>query len=239
MVGLYLMDRMPAYAFESGPYLISNDQACKDQDGIMFASRRPALVPYEDPLVSLASRIFFLPYSMLRRGVQPRVLTVPMAEEVLFERPTRFPAAIYLELEAGQKIQIYEAKVTLTAKLGGLRYVLHHYRLPAFITLVAAFWSLELIVTSSALFLLTAITGAKRVEHTTEPKPESSHHRKAELVTVKGEQGEHTNRGMMAGIPEFMPATAGGEKGLGPQCIDGGAQKRNPHIAEEGGPGSE
>ena len=31
-------------------------------DNVVFSSRRPALVPYEDPLVSYASRVLFLLY---------------------------------------------------------------------------------------------------------------------------------------------------------------------------------
>jgi seipin len=228
MVGVYLIDRMPSNGIESGPYLTSHDQTSRDLDGIIFASRRPALIPYQDPLVSFASRALSLPYHMLRRGTKPTSLTVPMAESLSFDRSSHFPCAVYLEVEAGQRIQISDATVTLTAKLSGLRYLLHHYRLSAFITLVAAFWSLELIVTSAALFILTAITSTRRSSYalgqTAQESPSSCSDTKAEWVTVKGEAPEHHARTMTT-IPEFIPKSHGEDKS-GPRSTEGDGRRK-------------
>ena len=153
MVALHLLDSEPSNSLgivkypESGRSLI-------DPDSVIFTSRRPALVPHVDPAVNLVKRLILLPYHILVPSSQYYALTVKLAEGVTFPREARIPKSIYVEVQAGQQIHTYAASVTLTAKLRGLRWILHNYRLPAFITLTLGFWSVEMLFAALALFFI-------------------------------------------------------------------------------------
>ena len=114
-----------------------------DNDVVLFTATRPALIPYTDPLVSLASRVFFLAYHILFPHSETSQLKIGMAEKVTFERGGPLPERLFLELQAGQDLQVYSAAVTLTAQLSGLRYIMYHYWLASFIIFSAAFWLCE------------------------------------------------------------------------------------------------
>ncbi|KAH8884670.1 hypothetical protein GQ53DRAFT_810735 [Thozetella sp. PMI_491] len=111
--------------------------------GVLYTSTRPALIPYTDPLVSLASRILFIAYYVLFPHAERTQLIVSMVEKVTFARGGPLPSQLFLELQAGQDLQVYDAAVTLTAQLSGLRYIMHHYWLVSFLVLSTAFWACE------------------------------------------------------------------------------------------------
>ena len=131
-----------------------------DPETVILSSRRPALVPQVDPAVGLVKRLLLLPYHLLVPSSQYYVMTVQLAEGVTFPRESKIPKSIYVEVQAGQQMQTYEASVTLTAKLRGLRWILHNYRLPAFITLTLGFWSVEMLFAAVALFLIGLAMGS-------------------------------------------------------------------------------
>ena len=133
-----------------------------DRRRIVFSSRRPALVPYVDPIVSTASRILFLLYHLLRPASITRELTVPLAERVSFSRAITPPAAAYVEIEAGQDLQTYGASLDLTAQLRGLRWLMHHYRSPMYLICTFLFWGFEVVfmgLTWSVLFAGGGVDG--------------------------------------------------------------------------------
>ena len=76
---------------------------------VLFSSRRPALFPYVDPLVSVASRVLFLIYHLFTPGSSTISMTIPLAERVLFSTESVLPKSAYIEVEAGQTIQVYHA----------------------------------------------------------------------------------------------------------------------------------
>jgi len=127
---------------------------------VLFRSRRPALVPYVDPIVSLTSRVMFLFWHMVFPSANTITLNVPLAERVTFPRLTGPPKAAYVEVEAGQTIQIYSAELTLTAQLSGLRYIMFHYRLPAYITFTLLFWIFEVVFMGGAFLLFGPLRSA-------------------------------------------------------------------------------
>ncbi|CCF32398.1 hypothetical protein CH063_00796 [Colletotrichum higginsianum] len=147
MIALYLLD---AGALSTGddnvqPHIPPEPYSHFDGKSVLFSSRRPALVPYQDPLVSLASRILFLAYYVLFMESQTCVLTVPMAERVELAKGSSLPASAYLEIQGGQSIETYYASITLTAQLQGLRWLMYHYRLATLTTAVLLFWASEVI----------------------------------------------------------------------------------------------
>ncbi|KAM3515147.1 hypothetical protein MY11210_001265 [Beauveria gryllotalpidicola] len=117
---------------------------------VLFSSRRPVLMPYVDPLVSLTSRVLLMAYHLLSSNSQRHTLTVKLAERVSFGKDSLKPAAAYIEVEAGQDIQIYSTQLTLTAQLRGLRYLMVHYRVLTYIVFTLLFWFFEILFMSAA-----------------------------------------------------------------------------------------
>lgn len=148
---------------ESGRSLI-------DPQSVMLTTRRPALMPYVDPAVSLARRLVFLPLHLMSPKNELYTMTIPLAESVVFPRSSRVPKSIYVELQAGQNLQTSEVSVTMTANLRGLRYILHNYRIVSFVALTLGFWSMEMLFAGMALFILGIFIGNKEPPEP-EPKP--------------------------------------------------------------------
>lgn len=155
MIGLYLLnsDATSTALGEASKFVDSHDYL-KDR-AVLVTTRRSALLPYVDPVVSLASRILFLFYHILRPTSQSCQLSVPLAERVSFSATGPVPSSALVEVEAGQTIQIYELQLILTAQLSGLRYLMFHYRLPTFIVFTLLFWASELFFMSAAWISLS------------------------------------------------------------------------------------
>ena len=159
MVSLYLLDAKDRAALAVDAQKFANDHAGFEQSNVLFSSRRPALLPYIDPVVSLASRILFLLYHLIVPAAQTCVLKVPVAERVAFP-DSAVPSWAYVEVEAGQGIQIYSASLTMTAQLSGLRWLMFHYRLLTFITFTMLFWVCEVAFMSVAWAVISSLLGA-------------------------------------------------------------------------------
>lgn len=150
---------------------------------ILFTSSRPALIPYTDPLVSLASRLLFMPYHIMFPDAERVHLVIPMAEHISFSAspagrprsggpaPVRFPSSVYVDLRAGGNgpetaalapLQVYDASVTLTARLAGLRWFMLQHRYLSFATLTTAFWICEVVAALVAWTVLARVAGPRR-----------------------------------------------------------------------------
>ena len=110
---------------------------------IMFTSTRPALLPYTDPLVSLASRVFFIAYHVLKPHSEYTTLRINLAENLAFPRGAVLPTSVFVEVQAGQSLQVHRASATFAAQLAGLRYFMYYWRVTAFLGFTAAFWVCE------------------------------------------------------------------------------------------------
>ncbi|KAL2162166.1 hypothetical protein VTH06DRAFT_7079 [Thermothelomyces fergusii] len=124
---------------------------------IVHTTTRPALIPYVDPLASQATRVLLLFYHMLAPRAAATVrLDVPMAEGLSFsssssssspssfsypQRRPPLPESLLLEVQAGQGIQVYDARVTLVARLRGLRAFMYRWKVTAFVAVTGAFWA--------------------------------------------------------------------------------------------------
>lgn len=167
MVSLHLLDMDVSPTLQDAARRFADDHDQLDGHSILFSSRRPALTPYEDPLVSLASRILFLFYYMLFPGSQKHELSVGLAERVSFAKGAVVPASAYLEVEAGQTLQTYAVSLTLTAQLRGLRWLMFHYRLPTYIFFTLLFWACEVLFMGAAwsFWSVSLASGNKRLEY--------------------------------------------------------------------------
>lgn len=125
---------------------------------VLHASHRPALIPYTDPLASLFTRLLFLPVQLFFRSSSPSSisLTVPLVEHLSFPRSSA-PSTLFLELQAGQSLRVASTSVTVTAQLSGLRWLMHRYRISAFLAGTTAFWACEVLFMGLAWAVLSTV----------------------------------------------------------------------------------
>jgi hypothetical protein len=146
MVSLYLVkEDEKSYKSQVGGRKSVDDRQYLDTQNVLFKTRRSALMPYEDPILSVVKRVLFMGYYILLPRTQARTLTIPLAERVNFDKSALQPTAAFVEIEAGQDIQIYSTALTLTAQLRGLRWLMFHYRLITYMAFTFLFWVCEVL----------------------------------------------------------------------------------------------
>lgn len=160
MVSLYLVDSRGKDALDSKALAFAKEHVDFGNSRVLFTSRRPALVPYVDPVVSLTSRVLFMAYHLFSSKSQRHQLTINLAEHVAFPKESVLPASAYIEVEAGQDIQIYSTELVMTAQLRGLRYLMVHYRLLTYIVFTMMFWFCEVLFMSAAWTVWSSATTA-------------------------------------------------------------------------------
>lgn len=163
MVTLYLLGSEANGKLEADALIFANSHAHFGSQKVLFNSRRPALVPFVDPIVSVANRLLFLLYHMFVPSSQTCRMTVALAERLAFPKGSVLPASAYVEVEAGQDIQIYNASLTLTAQLRGLRWLMFHYRLTTYLSFTFLFWVCEVFFMGLAWAVWGAVTGPKEI----------------------------------------------------------------------------
>jgi seipin len=140
--------------------LLTDPYAHVTPENIVFSSRRPALLPYEDPLVSTASRVMFLLYHILfPKTSQIEKLEVPMGELVEFRDV--LPLSILVDVQAGQTLQVYDASLTLVARLSGIRWLMYNHRILSFWVCTGVFWVAEMVSTGLAWLVLAHLLSRK------------------------------------------------------------------------------
>ncbi|KAI2469638.1 putative adipose-regulatory protein-domain-containing protein [Annulohypoxylon bovei var. microspora] len=155
MVALFAMKSIP----DNPAFTFSFSKAIEDlyvhvrEDNVVFMSRRPTLIPYADPFVSMASRVLFLFYHILYPGQgETTTLRVPMGELVEFRDV--LPLSFLLDVQAGQTLQVYSATVTLVARLTGIRWAMYNHRIISFAVCTTVFWIAEMLSAGFAWLLL-------------------------------------------------------------------------------------
>ncbi|KAI1123116.1 putative adipose-regulatory protein-domain-containing protein [Nemania abortiva] len=154
MVALYALKSAatnPALAFSASA---ADPYAQVTEDNLVFSSRRPVLIPYEDPVVSAASRALFLLWHMtFSQAASTLTLSIPMGELVSFRNGVR-PLSVLIDVQAGQALQVYSSRVTLVARLTGARWLMYNHRILAFVVFTTVFWLAEMVAMAAAWLLL-------------------------------------------------------------------------------------
>ncbi|KAJ5047537.1 uncharacterized protein L3040_003360 [Drepanopeziza brunnea f. sp. 'multigermtubi'] len=183
MLSLSLLS--PSYTPLPSTTPIAGPTLALSKDHVLFSSRRPAILTYTSRLVSLSERLFSLPLYVLGLKHESEVLHIPMAESASFLRGRKnIPAFAMLELQAGQDVQVYGARITFKARFGGLRWVMYNHRIMSFVVFTAAFWISEVLFAALGWLLARMVLGGKDVK--TEVKEEGD----GSAVGVKDDQGE-------------------------------------------------
>jgi len=140
-------------------------------DNVLHHSRRPSILPYASPIVSLSHTFLHLPWHLLNlRDLDSSHLIVPMFELLSFPRGSRnIPSHARLEIQSTNLLQVYHAKLVFRAKFQGLRYLIYNYRVTAFVLFTTLFYTVS--ITSMALawaFIASAL--GKDEEDSWQPK---------------------------------------------------------------------
>lgn len=152
MLALYLLDEAEDPAARVTMAMIGSHlplmsapapQSVLADKNIIFMSTRPAIIPYTDPLVSLAKRLLLLAYHVFVPASETTRLVVPMVERLEFRPGKMMPTALVLDVQAGQSLQVYDVLVTFTAQLGGLRWFMHTWWITSFVLFTSLFWLSE------------------------------------------------------------------------------------------------
>ncbi|KIY03387.1 uncharacterized protein Z520_00078 [Fonsecaea multimorphosa CBS 102226] len=117
-------------------------------ENVLYHSRRPAILPYASPILSLSHTVLHLPWHLLNlRDLDRSHLVVPMFEMLAFPRGARnVPTHARLELQAGSSVlQVYDVKLAFRAKFQGMRYWIYNYRVTAFLVFTAVFYGVSVI----------------------------------------------------------------------------------------------
>ncbi|KAK0673036.1 putative adipose-regulatory protein-domain-containing protein [Cercophora samala] len=142
---------------------------------VLLTSARPAIIPYTDPLVSLAKRILFLPYHVLfTQRAEATTLEVKVMEGVVFgggrgeswlrkgqgQGGVKMPRSMVVEVQAGQGLGVYECRVGIVARLRGLRWVMYRWRILSFLAVTGLFWGVEMGCLGLAIVLVGGWLGS-------------------------------------------------------------------------------
>lgn len=122
-------------------------------------SRRPAILPYQSPLLSIAHNIVALPWHTLGlKDLDADMLDIPMFELMSFPRGWRnVPGAVKFELQSEQTLQVYSVRVLFKARFEGLRYLLYNYRILSFLVFTSCFYMVSLTSMSIAWVLIRSV----------------------------------------------------------------------------------
>lgn len=105
-------------------------------------SRRPAILTYRSWLIEHMYRSLRLPLYLSGFGTESETLRIPLLENAYFT--SSVPSSLYLELRSKTPLEVYRVEVHISAKLEGLRWVMHTYRLGSAVVFVCAFWGTEI-----------------------------------------------------------------------------------------------
>ena len=172
---------------------------------ILKTSTRPAIVPYTDPLVSLAKRILLLGYHIFVPASETTKLVVPMVERLEFRSggpKGMMPTSLVLDVQAGQTLQVYSVSVTVTARLGGLRWFMHTWWITSFLLGIGFFWLVEVFSLLSTALAVKLVWSAVFGGGAEEPPAV-----KVEQPRIK-QEGEGRGK-MLEDVPMTFPTSSG------------------------------
>ncbi|KIV96973.1 hypothetical protein PV10_00783 [Exophiala mesophila] len=149
----------PGVNVKNVPDPVSSWLANITDNNVLYHSRRPAILPYSSPLVSLSHTVLHLPWHLMNfRDLDSSRLQIPMFELLTFPRGSRnVPTHARLQVQATTSLQVYHSKLTFRAKFQGLRYLIYNYRLTAFAIFTTLFYSVSLTTMAVAWAVISSL----------------------------------------------------------------------------------
>ncbi|KAK5061273.1 hypothetical protein LTR84_007815 [Exophiala bonariae] len=174
-------------------------------DNVLHHSRRPAILPYASPVVSLSHTFLHLPWHLLNfRDLDSSHLVVPMFELLSFPRGSRnVPSHARLELQSTSLLQVYSAKLVFRAKFQGLRYLIYNYRVTAFAIFTTLFYTISITTMAFAWALISSFLAAGKDDEW-QPKQINQG---SEVKQIKTDQESDTGTKIKTEEDDTEPAT--------------------------------
>lgn len=212
MLALHLLDDKPPAGpskimpWAATPGATLGPTSLLDGRNILHVSTRPAIVPYTDPLVSLASRLLFLAYHVFVPASETTKLVVPMVERLEFQPGRMNPTQLVLDVQAGQTLQVYSVAITITAQLRGLRWFMHTWWMTSFVVFTVLFWLCEIFFLGVGYLSVKVLFGGSGPSNKeSEVKREGSQQQQHPAIKQEGE-----DRGKnLEDVPMTFPTSSG------------------------------
>ncbi|KAL6718943.1 CCR4-NOT core subunit cdc39 [Lecanora helva] len=154
--GNFMLDLL-LLAPEDTPSSIASTIYGNTSTSILAQSRRPAILTYVSPIVDTANTLSGLPWHVLGWKKESEVLEISMFEGVEFAKGwANVPQSVKVVVEADEKMQFYEVGVRMIARFGGLRWILYHHRIVAFLFFTTTFWSCSMLSMLFVWFIVSS-----------------------------------------------------------------------------------
>jgi seipin len=145
---------------------------------VLARSRRPVLLTYRSWSLEHVHRLLRLPLYLLGWHTESERVEVGMMESVMFESGFRnIPTSLRLELRSRAPLEVYSARVRISARLEGIRWLMYTYWFSSAVVGILAFWGMEM---SVLLFTWAAFTLVFGGSVTTPKKEDASGIKKEE-----------------------------------------------------------
>ena len=95
-----------------------------DSQSSLAHSRRTAILTYKSSLVDSLSTAANILWILLGWRHEKETLRVPMMSNVVFSSARGLPKALHVEIQADEKLMIYQAGVEFVTRFTGIRYCL-------------------------------------------------------------------------------------------------------------------
>ncbi|CUS14848.1 unnamed protein product [Tuber aestivum] len=112
---------------------------------VIATSRRGGLIPWRSPIARTAHTLLRLPLLLfLPNTKEEEAVRVVLLEDVVFDEPARHAV---VSLESRSRLDVYEARVELHAKLAGIRWIMWRWRVLSFLLGSGLFFAVEVFAT--------------------------------------------------------------------------------------------
>jgi seipin len=126
---------------------IVTQDATNETPTVLARSRRPAILTYRSRVLEMIYRFVRLPLYLVGWHTESEHVEVKMMESVMFEPGYRnIPSSLRLELRAKLPLEVYRARVHISARLEGIRWLMYRYWITSATLGILAFWGMEMSV---------------------------------------------------------------------------------------------
>lgn len=124
---------------------VVTDGATSETPTVLARSRRPVLLTYRSRVLEMVYRGLRMPLYLVGWHTESEFVEVGMMEGVVFEPGYRnVPSSLRLEVRSRLPIEVYEARVRISAKLEGFRWLMYRYWVTSAVVGILAFWGMEM-----------------------------------------------------------------------------------------------
>ncbi|PSK55925.1 Seipin [Elsinoe australis] len=201
-------DSIPSYVNNYDPFAPASSSS--QPENPLAHARRPALLPYQPPLVTLFSAFTALPRYVLGLPTSTVSLRVPLFTKVSFPRGRRaVPSQIHIQLQnpSGVQLQVYDLQVHFRARFTGLRYLMYNFRTASACVFVSAFFIAEMVAAAIVYGFLSFVVFGGKDEAQGRIKDEVD---KESDAPIKQEEETETETERMSATERTFPSYGGG-----------------------------